>query len=106
MVCGQRSGAGFGHRDLAACLCMALPVLTDFTYFRDQSGNWGAFGWYDLEQDSPEQRVWLVRPRTGFTRTARLVGTAPVLGRPGLKQTEQCRFFTVKPGENIDFGPK
>ena len=60
-------------------------------------------------------RVWLVRPRTGFTRTARLVGTAPVLGRPEHvllapasrpEQTEQFHFFTVKPGGNIDFGPK
>ena len=60
-------------------------------------------------------RVWLVRTRTGFTRTARLVGTAPVLGRPEHvlvapasrpEQTEQFHFFTVKPGGNIDFGPK
>ena len=58
-------------------------------------------------------RVWLVRTRTGFTRTARLVGTAPVLGRPEHvllapasrpEQTEQFHFFTVKPGGNIDFG--
>ena len=60
-------------------------------------------------------RVWLVRTRTGFTRTARLVGTAPVLVRPEHvllapasrpEQTEQFHFFTVKPGGNIDFGPK
>ena len=60
-------------------------------------------------------RVWLVRTRTGFTRTARLVGTAPVLGRPEHvllapasrpEQTEQFHFFTVKPGGNIDFGPR
>ena len=50
-------------------------------------------------------RVWLVPPRTGFTRTARLVGTAPVLLAPASKpeQTEQFHFFTVKPGGNIDF---
>ena len=60
-------------------------------------------------------RVWLVRTRTGFTRTVRLVGTAPVLGRPEHvllapasrpEQTEQFHFFTVKPGGNIDFVPK
>ena len=28
------------------------------------------------------RRVWLVQPRTEFTRIARLVGTAPVLDRP------------------------
>ena len=66
----------------------------------------------------PLGRVWLVRTRTGFTRTARLVGTAPVLGRPEprsrkiksilrslartysfcLLQAEHFHFFTVKPG--------
>ena len=57
----------------------------------------------------------LVRTRTGFTGTARLVVHAPVLGRPEHvllaaasrpEQTEQFHFFTVKPGGNIDFGPK
>ena len=54
----------------------------------------GAFGWYDLEQDSPEQHVRLGLHMSWVDQNMFCL------------QTEQLHFFAVKPGRNIDFGPK